>query len=296
MTTLRHALDAGARRLAAAGIETARLDARLLLCHAVPCPPEAIIGHGERPLATAAAARFDAALARRQAREPVALITGRREFWTLDLRVTSATLSPRPESETVVEAALNRVRDKQAPLRLLDLGTGTGCLLLALLTELPAARGLGIDRSAAVVATALRNAREHGVDGRADFVVGDWARAIRESFDVVVANPPYIPSGTIEALEPEVARHEPRAALDGGADGLDAYRAILPDLPRLARPGAVVALEVGAGQAAWVAGRLVDLAFEAVAVVPDLAGIGRVVLAQVPKAPKKSLGLAPDVR
>lgn len=296
MTTMRHALDAGARRLAAAGIATARLDARVLLCHAVPCPPETLVGHGDRPLGSAAAARFDAALARRQAREPVGLITGQRAFWTLDLRVTAATLSPRPESETVIEAVLSRVRDRQAPFRLLDLGTGTGCLLLALLTELPSARGLGIDRSAAAVATARRNARDHGLDARADFVVGDWATALGGAFDVVVANPPYIPSGMIEGLEPEVARHEPRAALDGGVDGLDAYRAILPELPRLARPGSIMALEVGEGQAPWVAEHLADLGFAVVAVVPDLAGIGRVVLAQAPEAPKISLGLAPDVR
>lgn len=297
MITLARALDEATRRLAAAGVATPRLDARVLLCHALGCGPETLVGHGDRALNPAAAGRFAAGVTRRAGREPVAAITGRRGFWTLDLIVTGATLDPRPDSETVIEAVLARLGDRARPLRLLDLGTGSGCLLLALLAELPAATGVGIDRDPEAVRVARANAGRNGLASRAAFAVGDWASAIAGRFDVVVANPPYIPTADIAGLAPEVAHHEPRAALDGGADGLDAYRAIVPALPGvLLGAGGLAAFEVGQGQADVVAGLLAGRGFVAVEHARDLAGIARVVVAMAPWAPKICLGKTPDVR
>jgi release factor glutamine methyltransferase len=204
----------------------------------------------------------------------MAYILGEREFWSLPLFVGPGVLVPRPETETLVEAALEAFPDRTAPLRILDLGTGSGCLLLALLREYPNASGVGVDRSAEALAHATLNARRHGLADRALLVRGDWGRGLAESFELIVANPPYVASGELAELAPEVARYEPRAALDGGADGLDAYRAILPDLPRLLAPAGVACLEIGAGQATALAA-LAEVGGFRVAVRPDLAGIPR---------------------
>lgn len=216
---------------------------------------------------------------RREAREPVARILGRRGFWTLDLQVTPDTLDPRPDSETVVEAVLARTPDRSAPLRILDLGTGSGCLLLALLSELPKASGLGIDRSPGAAAAARANARRNGLDARARFAVGDWTSALAGPFDIVVSNPPYIERGAIPGLMPEVREYDPVAALDGGLDGLEAYRAILAGLPRLLASGALVAFELGQGQDGPVGNLMRAAGLESPVVAPDLAGIGRCIIA-----------------
>jgi release factor glutamine methyltransferase len=173
-------------------------------------------------------------------------------FWTLDLEVSPATLIPRADSETLVEAALDACPDKGAALRVLDLGTGTGALLLAVLSELPAASGVGVDLKPEAAALAARNAARLGLVGRARFLAGDWAAALSRRFDLILCNPPYIESAAITGLMPEVARHEPASALDGGADGLDAYRRIIADLPRLLAPRGVAVLELGQGQQAAV--------------------------------------------
>jgi release factor glutamine methyltransferase len=234
--------------LRAAAIDNPRLEARLLLGHAMGATAEALIRDPRAPVPPAAVARFRAAVAARLQATPVAHILGTQGFWTLDLEVSPATLIPRPDSETLVEAALEAFPDPQAPLRILDLGTGTGCLLLAVLAERPRAFGIGVDLVPEAAALAARNAARNGLSDRAAFLAGDWATALAGRFDLVLSNPPYIESAAIPGLMPEVARHEPRSALDGGADGLDAYRRLVAELPGLLAPGGAAILELGAGQ------------------------------------------------
>ncbi|MBX6322419.1 MAG: peptide chain release factor N(5)-glutamine methyltransferase [Rhodospirillaceae bacterium] len=278
--TVDAALREAGRRLAAAGVPGAPAEARLLLARALGLGMEAVIAHPERPLAPAQRDRFALLVTRRARREPVAQIIGEREFWSLPFRVGPATLTPRPESETLVETALAQLPDRTAPFNLLDLGTGSGCLLLALLSELPQARGLGVDISAGALRIARHNARRLGLAGRAAFRKGDWARGIRARFDLVIANPPYIRTEDIGELEPEVAVHEPTLALDGGADGLGAYRAIAADLRRVLAEGGFAILEIGAGQAEAVSGILADGGLSVLGLKADLAGIPRCVVAR----------------
>jgi release factor glutamine methyltransferase len=247
--TIGAAIAQAAERLAACGIDEPRRDARLLAALAAGLDTAAIVGYPERPLNPAARERFERLVERRAAREPISRIAGRREFWSLDFALSRDTLDPRPDSEAVVAAALARLPDRAAPLRLLDLGTGTGCLLLALLSELPNAWGVGLDLLPGAAALARRNAAAMGLESRAFFAAGRWAAALRGGHDVVLANPPYVPSAAIAGLAPEVARFEPRPALDGGSDGLHAYRELAPDLARLVKPGGFAVIEVGAGQA-----------------------------------------------
>ena len=245
-------------RLREAGIANPALEARLL----------AAAADGD-------AARLEALLARRLAHEPMAFIVGRQGFWTLDLEVSPATLIPRADSETLIEAALAALPDRAAVRRVLDLGTGTGCLLLAALVEFPVAWGVGVDVSAAAVALARRNARAAGLDGRAAVLCTDWAAAIAGPFDLVLCNPPYIASGDIAGLMPEVAAHEPLSALDGGHDGLDAYRRVLPSLPALLGRDGVAVLELGLAQDAAVADLARNAGLSVVALRRDLGGIAR---------------------
>jgi release factor glutamine methyltransferase len=259
--------------LAAAGIEAPAREARLLLLHAIGRPASAMLDRTERVLAPGLAAL----LARRADREPMALILGRQGFWTLDLEVSADTLIPRADSEAIVEAALEAA---PAPARVLDLGTGTGCLLLAVLSERPHAWGLGIDLSPQAAALAARNARAAGLATRAVFLAADWATPLAPGarFDLVLSNPPYIPTQDLAGLMPEVIAHEPPRALDGGPDGLTAYRRILSALPELMAPDGVAVLEVGIGQADEVAAlaRAGGLAHRATRA--DLAGIPRAVV------------------
>ena len=240
------------QRLRGAAIEAPRLEARRLLAHVLNTSEEALLRDPRAPVPADGAARFAALLARRVAHEPFAYLIGRVGFWTLDVEVSPATLIPRADSESLVEAVLEACTDKRAPLSVLDLGTGTGALLLAVLSELPAASGVGIDLKPEAASLAARNAARLGLAGRARFLAGDWAAALAGRFDLVLCNPPYIESAAIAGLMPEVARHEPASALDGGADGLDAYRRIIADLPRLLAPRGVAVLELGQGQQAAV--------------------------------------------
>jgi len=282
MPTLGEALREGGRRLGLAGIDTATFDARLLLAEVTGLAAPMVSLRGDTAMEPEAAARFEALLVRREGREPMSHILGRRGFWTLDLAVTAATLDPRPDTETLVEAVLAALPERKAPLRLLDFGTGSGCILLALLSELPAATGLGIDASPAALAVATANAESCGLAERAQFRLGDWGQGIGGRFDVIVSNPPYIPEAEIDALAPEVARFEPRSALSGGADGLECYRRLIPDIARLLVPGGLAALEVGQGQAGAVAALLSDAGLGRGMVRCDLGGIERCVAAFAP--------------
>ena len=258
-------------RLREAGIDSPRRDARLLLAHALGTTPSALTRDLSRPVD---AARFGALIDRRAAREPLALIVGRREFWSLDFAVSPATLVPRPDSETLIGAALTTFARRAPPRRILDLGSGTGCLLLAALSEFPAAFGVGVDCSFAAAALAARNAAMLSLAVRAAFCCADWASAVTGPFDLILCNPPYIPSGQIEHLMPEVALHEPRTALDGGPDGFRQYRRLIPDLARLLASDGTAVLEVGAGQAEAVIGLARDAGFASESHL-DLSGIPR---------------------
>ncbi|MFM7422675.1 MAG: peptide chain release factor N(5)-glutamine methyltransferase [Alphaproteobacteria bacterium] len=263
------------QRLRGAAIEAPRLEARRLLAHVLGTSEEALLRDPRAAVPADKAAHFAALLARRVMHEPVAYLTGRVGFWTLELEVSPATLIPRADSESLIEAALEACADKGAALRVLDLGTGTGALLLAVLAELPVASGVGSDLKPEAAALAARNAARLGLAGRARFLAGDWAAALTGRFDLVLCNPPYIESAAIPGLMPEVARHEPASALDGGADGLAAYRHIIADLPRLLAPRGVAMLELGRGQqaAAEALARAAGLTPEACRA--DLGGVPR---------------------
>ncbi|MGE0416390.1 MAG: peptide chain release factor N(5)-glutamine methyltransferase [Acetobacteraceae bacterium] len=284
--TVAAAIRHGADRLRGIETDNPRLDARLLLAHALGTTPEALIRDLHLAVETTA---FEALLDRRAAREPMAHLLGHREFWSLDLTVSSATLIPRPDSETIVEAALAATASHPGKLRVLDLGTGSGCLLLAVLHERLDATGVGIDRSPAALMVAARNARALGMAERALFVCADWDSALRGAsaatsagrFDLILSNPPYIPSADIAGLMPEVAWHEPRTALDGGADGLDAYRRIIPALPDRLTPDGVAVVEVGIHQAEAVCDLATGLGLAATRRM-DLAGIPRAVVLRRP--------------
>ena len=233
---VREALAAAAKSLAAI-TATPRLDAELLLAHALGVEREHILlSCLDQPSPDA----FAALVRRRLGHEPIAYLVGRRAFWTIELEVGPGALVPRPDSETLIEAAVAHF-GARGPARILDLGTGPGTLLLAALDQWPAASGLGVDASADALAYARRNAR-----GRAEFRQGDWGTGIVERFDLILCNPPYVEAGA--DLPPDVARHEPPTALYAGADGLDADRALAPQFARLLAPGGIACLEIGAGQ------------------------------------------------
>ncbi|KAF0115871.1 MAG: hemK [Rhodospirillaceae bacterium] len=260
--------------LAAAGVETPRLDARLLLAHVLGVTPHDLVLR-ENPLPSAEQRAFEALIARRAVREPVSRILGRRGFWSLDLCLDAETFDPRSDTETVVEAVLERTLDRQAPYTVLDLGTGSGCLLLALLAELPWARGLGVDIEAKTLAVAHANALAAGLAARAVFRVGNWGEGLQERFDIIVANPPYIAEADLDSLAPEVARFDPRRALAGGRDGFDAYRTLAPHLYRVLRPGGVAALEIGQGQAKEVERLMICGGMAFLGARADLSGVVR---------------------
>jgi release factor glutamine methyltransferase len=266
-----------ALRFSALGYDDAQREATLLMTGVCPLRMAELIAAPEAPLGEAAA-QLAAAAARRFAGEPLSRILGRREFWSLEFAISPDVLDPRPDTETIVEAALAVFASRRTePLRVLDLGIGSGALLCALLSELPEARGIGIDLSEGAAAAARANVAALGFSDRAEVRVGDWTAGLAGPFDLVVANPPYVRTGDIAFLERETRVHDPRLALDGGADGLDSYRALAPDIARLLAPTGRFFVEVGVGQADSVkaladAAGLVDLATHR-----DLAGVARVV-------------------
>ena len=263
-----------ARRLMAAGIDSARLDARLLWNFAQDVEASALVARDERR----AVMLFESLVRRRLAREPLAYIVGHKEFWSLDFAVDPGVLIPRPDTETLIEAACKAFADKNAPLSILDLGTGSGCLLIAALKEYPNAHGVGIDASAAALRWAAQNVASHKLEERAALIESGWLEEARPGFDVVLCNPPYIPTADIDSLAPDVRLYEPCSALDGGTDGLDAFRALAPQIGRVLTPQGRAFLEIGSGQASAVGSILEAQDLKIVAVIPDLAGIPRCVV------------------
>lgn len=270
-----------AMRLRAAGIESAELDARVLLAHALGRQAAKLIAASDERVPAASLDRIDQLVRRRLAREPVARILGYREFWSREFKLGPDTLVPRPESETVVEAALAAFPDRDAEFRVLDLGVGSGALLAAILIERPRAIGVGIDRNANALAVARANLAALGLSARAALLCGDWTAPVGAKFDLVVANPPYIPTAELAQLSLEVRENDPIFALDGGPDGFAGYRAIVADLPRVLMLGGVAILELGKGQEAVVAAlaRARGLAVNGPARC-DLSGVNRALVLQ----------------
>jgi release factor glutamine methyltransferase len=268
--------DDAVARLAAAGIDNPRAEARLLLAHALGISRDATLT--APPLTPDQAARLAGLVTRRAAHEPLAYITGRREFWSLDFAVGPGVLVPRPDTETLIEEAIRLYPDRTLPLAIADLGTGSGAILIAALKEFPNATGIGFESAPQAFLWASRNAHVL-MPGRAEIRQAGWNEA-KGPFDLVFSNPPYIPSADISTLEPDVRDHEPRAALDGGADGLDAYRALGRLLPAMLKPGGYAVLELGLGQAGVVEPLFPGLGL--VRVGPDLAGIPRALVLRKP--------------
>jgi release factor glutamine methyltransferase len=261
------------------------IDARLLV-EAAACATRAdILAEPRRALTPEQADALEVYLARRERREPVSHILGAKGFWKIMLRVTPSVLTPRPDTEAVLDVVLPMFAEHQA-FNVLDLGVGSGAILLAILAERPAARGLGVDVSEEAIAVARENAANLGLAGRTALLRGDWTAGLQEAqFDLVVSNPPYIPTDEISSLAPEVRDHEPHLALDGGPDGLSAYRDLAPQIIRVLKPGGRFALEIGPGQRGKVEELLREAGGEALTVTNDLTGRERVVSGR-----KKALG------
>jgi release factor glutamine methyltransferase len=265
------------KELEAAGIAGPVIDARLLVEAAAEATRVDIVTDPHRALTAEQQARLEDYLARRARREPVSHILGRKGFWKIMLQVTPDVLTPRPDTETVVEYVL-RDFPEHAPWHVLDLGVGSGAILLSILAERPAARGLGVDVSEEALAVARENTANLGLAGRTALMRGDWTWGLHDdSFDLVVSNPPYIASHVIETLEPEVRDHEPRLALEGGVDGLDAYRTLAPEILRVLKPGGRFAVEIGYDQKAAVEALFRDAGATEVITLRDLADRDRVV-------------------
>ncbi|MBA3910976.1 MAG: peptide chain release factor N(5)-glutamine methyltransferase [Rhodobacter sp.] len=278
------ALAPAVARLAAAGIDGAGRDARVLLAHALGIAPDRLTLHLQDEMTGAQETAFAAGLVARTARQPVAQITGRRLFWGLPFRVTPDTLDPRPETETLVAEALSRPF-----LKLLDLGTGTGCILLSCLKGMPMARGVGVDASEPALSVARANARDLGLEARARFQASDWFSTVDGAFDLIVSNPPYITEAEMSDLSPEVRDWEPRLALTPGGDGLDAYRAIARGAGARLMPGGRLLLEIGPTQGAAVTALLARAGLADIRILPDMDGRDRVVVA-VKAGPEDNCG------
>jgi len=281
----RAALRHCAAVLEAGGLAEAAVDARFLVLGILGLEGRDLLLAGDCPLHDSEAAALDAALVRRLSGEPVARILGAWEFWGLPIRLGPETLVPRPDTEILVAAALATIADRHAPLRCLDLGTGSGCILAALLSELPRAFGIGLDRSAAALDIARYNLAANGLAGRSAVAVSDWCDAVTGSFDLLVSNPPYIARDVLPTLHREVRTHDPRAALDGGPDGLDAYRRILEGVRTqgLLAPEGTLIVEIGFDQGTVVRDLAAATGFVDHGLTRDLAGNDRVLSFGLPK-------------
>ena len=278
MSAVRDALTRGAARLTEAGVDSARLDARLLLGFAMDIAPENLLV--ARDMTEEQLAYFEALISRRESREPLAYIVGQKEFWSLDFEVGPGVLIPRPETETLIEEALRDFPDRDAPLDIADLGTGSGCLLIAFLESFPSATGWGIDRSTDALSWTARNVRRHGVGRRSVLSHHDWTVSLDQTFDVVFANPPYVTDAEFRESSPEIRQYEPRDALVGGVDGLNAYRELAPVIAGRLRPGGRAYLEIGSTQAEDVTSVLERDGLRVVRIAADLAGHPRCVVAK----------------
>lgn len=276
--TLGSVFAEAAAALAKAGCDEPRRRARQLIAAALGLSATELLMDPQRRIGRRETDLVRGFVGRMARGEPLSRVLGQREFWGLEFALSDDTLDPRPDSETIVEAVLARVSDRDAALKLLDLGTGTGCLLLALLSELPAAIGIGVDLSAGAAATARRNAETLRLAHRARFLVGDWGGALGQRFDIIVANPPYIATAVLTELPGEVIGYDPHRALDGGADGLAAYRVIAGQAPALLAPCGLMVAEVGAGQARAAARILKECGLLFEGTERDLAGIERCVV------------------
>jgi release factor glutamine methyltransferase len=275
--TLVQAWNGAKARLQAAGVDGPVIDARLLVEAAAGASRTDIIADPHRTLSDEQEATLESMIARRERREPVSHILGRKGFWKIMLRVTADVLTPRPDTETLVELVLRDLPEGK-PFSVLDLGVGSGAILLAILAERPAGKGLGVDVSDEALAVARENAANLGLAGKVALLRGDWTRGLGDaSFDLVVSNPPYIRSAEIQGLAPEVRDHEPRLALDGGADGLDAYRELAPEILRVLKPGGRFAVEIGFDQATEVEALFKAAGAQGLATHKDLANRDRVV-------------------
>jgi release factor glutamine methyltransferase len=275
--TLVKAWTAAKDRLKDAGIDQPSIDARLMLEVAAGVTRTEIVTDPYRELTAEQAAMLDEFLARRARREPVSHIIGRKGFWKILLQVNKNVLTPRPETEVIVDEVLKAFPENM-PFSMLDLGVGSGTILLAVLAERPAAKGLGVDASSEALAVARDNAANLDLNNRAALMHGDWTAGLADaSFDLVVSNPPYIPSAVIETLEPEVRDHEPRLALDGGEDGLEAYRLLAPEILRVLKPGGMFAVEIGHDQSKAVEALFNAAGAQGVRTVKDLSTHDRVV-------------------
>lgn len=275
--TLVSSWKAAQARLKAARIDSPSIDARLLLEAASGASRMDILTDPYRVVTDDQQATLDGFVERRLKREPVSRILGRKGFWKIMLNVTPDVLSPRPDTETILDIAM-LAHAQQETFTVADLGTGSGAILLAILSERPAAKGVGTDISFEALAVARENATNLDLDGRATFLRTEWASGFADhSFDLVVSNPPYIPSNDIPGLDPEVRDHDPILALDGGPDGLEAYRQLAPEILRILKPGGVFAVEIGWDQGEAVKALFVDQGFENVIVVKDLGDRHRVV-------------------
>lgn len=261
-------------------IESASLDARVLLEYVLGVNREQLLFSLELPITTEQYDRFAVLVAKRAKRQPVSKIIGRREFWGINFAVNENTLDPRPDSETLVECVLERIRNRGDSFRILDLGTGTGCLLLSLLSELPGATGVGVDCSEDALLVAKENAMTLGFTDKTNFVLGDWCGKLEGKFDIILSNPPYIPTVDISVLEPEVTEFDPLLALDGGEDGLNCYRKIMSSLARVLAKDGFAAFEIGIGQQSGFTKIATENGFEIAGSKNDLGGITRCIIIQ----------------
>ncbi len=284
MTTLAEALAAATQRLRSDDVETPQLDARILLEWSCGLNAAQQISRADMQLGCDALSRFEKAIEQRSTGRPVARIIGEKEFWGLGFSLNSETLVPRPDTETVVEAVLTSIDEPHQnwPGSICDLGAGSGAILISLLSELPKATGTGVDISAKAVACARQNADRHGLRERINWIVGDYGTVPDKRFDIVVCNPPYIAGSSIAGLPREVRDHDPRRALDGGIDGLQAYGVLAARLPDLLTQNGLAALEIGEGQSDSVTTLMIHGGLAVERTVPDLARIPRVLVCRLP--------------
>ena len=280
--TLVQAWTAARKRLEAAGVDSPVIDARLLVEAAAEATRVDIIADPQRLLSEAQEQALETYVTRRERREPVSHILGRKGFWKIMVGVTRDVLTPRPDTETLVDLALKSFPEGRV-FNILDLGVGSGAILLAILAERPGGKGLGVDVSEEALAVARENAANLGLAGRVALLRGDWTQGLAEaSFDLVVSNPPYIPTQDIEGLQPEVSRYEPRLALDGGLDGLDAYRILAPEILRVIKPGGRFLVEIGFDQAEAVQALFKAAGAKEIVTIKDLANKDRVIMGVKP--------------